>query len=117
MNFTQTIPQADGWGMHGGSGWWVLLAVPMMLFMGGMMWMMMRGMMGGGSSQSPPAPGESRGTTESAAEILDRRLAEGAISLEEYEARREALVKASSGSNGAGKEEPLTAAPGGGRQR
>jgi uncharacterized membrane protein len=117
MNFAQTIPLADGWGMHGGSGWWALLAVPMMLFMGAMMWMMMRGMMGGGSSQDPPAPSDSRSTTESPAEILERRLAEGAISVEEYEARREALANASSGSNGARKEEPLTAAPGGGRQR
>ena len=116
MNFAQTVPLADGWGMHGGSGWWVLLAVPMMLFMGAMMWMMMRGMMGGGSSQSPPPPSETRGTTESPVEILERRFAEGAISLEEYQARREALVNGSSGSNGAHKKESLTVATGGGRK-
>jgi putative membrane protein len=114
MNFAQTIPLADGWGMHGGgAGWWIVVPVLMMLFMGGMMWMMMRGM-GGGSSKSSPASSESRATTETPVQILERRFAEGTISVEEYQARRERLVHGSSGSNGAHKEEPLTAAPPGG---
>jgi uncharacterized membrane protein len=118
MDVAQIIPLADSWGMHGdiGAGWLIVMAPLMLLMMGGMMWMMMRGM-GGGSSQSSPAPSEARPTTESPLEILERRLAEGAISIEEYEARREALAKASSGSNGAREEEPLAAASGGGRQR
>jgi len=99
--------------MHDGGGWWILGVAMMVLFMGGMMWMMMRGMGGGSSS----GPSESRGTPESPMEILERRFAEGAISVEEYRARREALVDGSSGSNGAHKDEPLTAArPGEGRQ-
>jgi putative membrane protein len=113
MHFTQTTPLA--WGMHGGGGWWIAGAALMMLFMGAMMWMMMRGM-GSGSSQTSSASGEARPTTESPVEVLERRLAEGAISVEEYEARREALVHASSGPNGARKEESLTGAPGGRRQ-
>ena len=117
MNIAQTIPLADGWSMHGGgAGWWIVVPVLMMLFMGGMMWMMMRGM-GGGSSESSPAPSQSHATPETPEQILERRFAEGAISIDEYQARREALVNGSSGSNGAHKEEPLTAAPpGGGRQ-
>lgn len=115
MNFAQTIPLADGWGMHGGGGWWIVGAALMMLMMGGMMWMMMRGM-GGSSSQNSPAPSESRGTKESPVEILERRFAEGAISIEEYQARREALVNGGSGANGAHKDEPLVA-PGAGEGR
>jgi uncharacterized membrane protein len=107
MNIAQTIPLADGWGMHGGGGgWWIVGAAMMVLFMGGMMWMMMRGMGGGSSS----APSESRGTTQRPVEILERRFAEGAISIEEYQARREALVNGSAGSNGAHTDKPLTAA-------
>ena len=56
----------------------------------------MRGM--GGGSSSPPD--ESPATRESPSEILERRLAEGEISVEEYEERRRALVD----------ESPLTAA-------
>jgi len=99
--------------MHGGGGgWWIVGAGVMMLMMGGMMWMMMRGMGGGSSS----APSESRGTTDSPVEVLERRFAEGAISIEEYQARRDALVNGGSGSNGTRKDEPLTAAPGERRQ-
>lgn len=116
MNIAQIIPLADGWGMHDGdidAGWWIVGAALMMLFMGGMMWMMMRGMGGGSSS----APGESRDTTESPVQILERRFAEGAISVEEYQARREALVNGSSGSNGAQKDGlPTAARAGEGRQ-
>jgi putative membrane protein len=104
MNIAQTIPLADSWGMHGGgSGWWIVGVPFMLLMMGGMMWMMMRGM-GGGSSQESPAP------SESPVEVLERRFAEGAISIEEYQARREALVNGSSGPNGARKDEPLIGA-------
>ena len=111
MNIAQTIPLADGWSMHGGgSGWWIVGAALMMLFMGGMMSMMMRGMGGGSSQGSPPAPRESRGTTESPMEILERRFAEGAISIEDYQAGREVLVTGSADSNGAHEDRPLTAA-------
>src|SRR5512142_610492 len=93
--------------MHGG-GWWILGAVVMMLFMGGMMWMMMRGM-GDRSWQRSSAPSESRETTQSALEILERRVAEGEISAEEYRERREILAQGAAESNGAEKDEPLTA--------
>ena len=108
MNFSQTMPLADGWGMHGGSGWWIVGAALMMLCMGGMMWMMSRGM-GGGSSQASPAPRETRDTTESPTEILDRRFAEGAISIEDYRARREVLVNGTADAGDAHQDEVLTA--------
>jgi putative membrane protein len=89
MDFAQIIPLADSWGMHGdiGAGWLIVMAPLMLLMMGGMMWMMMRGM-GGGSSP----PSDTPGTTESPVEILERRFAEGEISIEEYRVRRDALV-------------------------
>ena len=114
MDITQTIPLADSWGMHGSGGWWILGAVVMMLFMGAMMWMMMRGM--GGSSQRSSAPIESPGT-ESAVEILERRYAEGEISVEDYRERREVLAEETGAPNGRYEDEALTApGPGEGRE-
>lgn len=91
MNPALTIPLADNWGMHGGSGWWILGAVVMMLFMGAMMWMMMRGM-GGNPSRHSSAPWDRFVSREGPMETLERRFAEGKISIEEYCARRDALV-------------------------
>jgi putative membrane protein len=108
MNIAHTIPLADSWGMHSGGGWWWILMVPMMVFMGAMMWMMMRGM-GGGSSPDSSAPSESPITTESPSDILDRRVAEGEISIEDYQARREALASETVEPSGDYDEEPLTA--------
>ncbi len=113
MNIAQTIPDAY-WGMHGG-GWWILGAAVMMGCMGAMMWMMMRGM-GGGSSQRSSAPSEPPDTTQSALEILERRFAQGEISVEEYRERREILAGADAESNGAETDEPLPA-PGAGERR
>ena len=91
MNISLTTPLADNWGMHGNGGWWLLAAIPMMLFMGAMMWMMMRGMMGGSSSSDSSASSDTSARRETPLEILERRFAEGEISIEEYRGRREAL--------------------------
>ena len=115
MDITQIIPLADSWGMHDGDigvGWLIVMVPMMLLMMGGMMWMMMRGM-GGGSS----APTESPGSTESPVEILERRFAEGEISVEEYRTRREALVNGTDEPNGDHKDGSLTASGVGGRER
>ena len=108
MNIAQTIPLADSWSMHDGSGWWIVGAAVMMLFMGAMMWMMMRGM-GGSSPSASSAPGETPVARESPVETLERRFAEGAISAEEYRARREVLANGPAQANGAHNEAPLTA--------
>ena len=107
MDITAIIPLADSSGMHDGdigAGWLIVMVPLMLLMMGGMMWMMMRGM---GGSSSPPS--ESAGTTESPVDILERRFAEGEISIEEYRARREALVNGIANENGERDEQPLTA--------
>jgi putative membrane protein len=109
VNAAQIVPLADGWGMHGsGSGWWIIGAAVMMLCMGGMMWMMMRGM-GGGSSPGSSAPPETPAIKKSPVDILERRFAEGEISAEHYRASRDILVNRKTESNGAHKDETLTA--------
>lgn len=110
VNIAQTIPLADSWGMHGddiGAGWFLVMVPLMVLFMGGMMWMMIRGMRGG-SSPGSSAPSETPGTRESPSDILERRFAEGEISIEEYRARREVLVNGSAEPSRDHDEEPMT---------
>ena len=93
MNVAEIIPLADTWGMHGdvGWGWMALMMAVMVLFWGavifGIVWLV-RSVSGGG-----PAPsGETPVSRETAVEILERRFAEGALTLEDYRARREVLV-------------------------
>jgi putative membrane protein len=109
MNVAQTIPLADTW-MHGGGwgwGWMTLMMIPMLLFWGavvfGIFWLIR------GTARSDWGPGEAPVKEESPVEILDRRFAEGAITPEEYRARREVLLNGSAGSNGARSDEPLKA--------
>ncbi len=111
MNAAQSL-LADTW-MHGGWGWgWMtLMMIPMLLFWGavifGIVWLI--------RSTVDRQP-ERR--TESPIDVLDRRFAEGLITEEDYRARREVLVNGAAGSNGARKDESLTAAQAaGGRQR
>lgn len=110
MDIAQIIPVADSWGMHDGdirAGWLIVMVPLMLLMMGGMMWMMMRGMTGGSSPSSSSAS-----TTESPAQILERRFAEGDISIDEYRARREALDDGKAKPNINAEDEPLPAARG-----
>jgi putative membrane protein len=102
VNIAQAIPLADTWGMHGdvGWGWMISMMVLMVLFWGGVIfgivWLVR------GSFDRRPAR-----WSESPTEVLERRFAEGAISVEDYRARREVLVNGAAGSNGARKDEPL----------
>lgn len=112
MNIAQVIPLADTW-MHGGWGWgWMtLMMIVMLLFWGGLIfgivWLVRT------TVDRRPEP-----RTESPIDVLDRRFAEGAISVEDYHARREVLLNGPAGSNGARRDEPVTAAQAaGGRQR
>jgi putative membrane protein len=103
MSIAQTIPLADTW-MHGGWGWgWMtLMMIGMMVFWGaiifGAVWLI-RGVVRGGS-----APGNELASREGPVEILERRFAEGAITPEDYRARREVLVNGTAGPNGAHNE-------------
>jgi len=77
---------ADGFGDHMGDGWWVVMMIGMLLFWAlvalAVVWAV-RGL--AGHSQ-----GGGGGAT--ALELLDRRLADGSISVEEYEQRRRLLL-------------------------
>ena len=108
MNIAQ-ISLADTW-MHGGWGWgWMtLMMVVMVLFWGavifGIFWLIR------GTARAEWGRSETSVNKESPVEILDRRFAEGAITPEDYEARRKVLVNGPARSNGGRKEEALTAA-------
>jgi putative membrane protein len=93
MNLMQAIPLADSWGMHGnfGWGWMLLMMIPMLLFWAaiifGVVWLIR------GSTWGQDDRGVSK---ESPVEILERRFAEGAVTLEDYQARREVLLNGGS---------------------
>ena len=110
MDIPQTIPVADTWGMHGdlGAGWWVAMVIMMLLFWGviiiGVGWLMRGGFDCGpwmGRRTEPP--------TETPTDILERRFAQGAISVEDYQARRKVLADSAAPPNGAPKDEAPTA--------
>ncbi len=74
--------------MHGiGWGWWLFMVVGMIAFLGLLAWgvsALVRG-----ETPGPPPPRE---RPEQPLEILQRRLAHGEISVEEYEKLRDALT-------------------------
>ena len=86
MSIGSVVPLADTWGMHGdiGTGWWIVMVVGMVVFWGavivGAAWLLRAGSDGGHQQRS-----------ESPQDILERRLAEGAISVDEYHERRKLL--------------------------
>jgi putative membrane protein len=98
---------ADTWGMHGdvGWGWMTLMMIGMVVFWGavifGIVWLVR------GTTQSGPTLREGQVGRESPVEILERRFAEGALSSEDYWARRQVLVNGTVEPNGR-TEEPLT---------
>lgn len=102
MNVAGIIPVADTWGMHGdvGWGWMALMMAVMVLFWGavivGIVWLI-RSVAGGGPVPSRETPVN----RETAVEILERRFAEGALTFEDYHARREVLVNGTAESNAA----------------
>jgi putative membrane protein len=81
------LPYADTWGMHDGDvgvGWMIVMMLGMILFWGivvvGAVWLL-REAIGRGH----------QGRSADPLVILDRRLAEGQISVEEYEQRKKTL--------------------------
>lgn len=101
MILSLLIAQGD-WGWDGhmgwGDGWWVVMVAGMILFWGliaaGLVWLVRetgsrRGRDGGRGEESDPLA------------LLDRRLAEGTISPDDYRQRREILTgKPGDGSGG-----------------
>ena len=97
----QIAPLADAWGMHDGDvgfGWGLVMMLGMLVFWGAVIALVVWVLRGGAtSSRAASAPaGE-----PSAREILDRRLADGSIDVEEYERRRRLLDDAGAGGGSA----------------
>jgi putative membrane protein len=86
--FIVLAQDGDGDHMDFDGGWWIVMGLGMILFWGllvlGIVWLV-RELSGRG-------PRAARSGSE-ALEILDRRLAEGEISIEEHEQRRKALLR------------------------
>lgn len=105
MNIATILPLADTWGMHGndvGVGW---MMIPMVLFWGavilGIVWLA-RGAFDGsrrGRRETPLDP----------LDVLERRFAEGAISVEDYHQRRDVLTTGTRRDQGAGADSPEAA--------
>lgn len=93
MDVAAITPLADTWGMHGdvGWGWMALMMAVMVLFWGavilGIVWLV-RSVARGGTVPSAEMPV----SRETAVQVLDRRFAEGALTMEDYRARRAVLV-------------------------
>lgn len=106
MNIAWILPLADdGWDMHGdiGAGWWIVMVVGMVIFWGavilGIFWFARASLHGwrGGRPETPM-------------EILERRFAEGAISVDEYHERQAVIIAADRHRHGVnGDKERVTA--------
>ena len=109
MNIAQITPLADTWGMHGdvGWGWMALMMTVMVLFWAavifGIVWLIRSVVRGG-----PPPSEATLAGRETPVQILERRFAEGALTVEDYRARREVLANGGAVSNGASEEKPPT---------
>ena len=105
MTLATALPLADTWGMHGdvGTGWWVVMVAAMAVFWGVVILIGAR-LLRDGFQRHPSAPADETPTA-----VLERRLAEGAITVEEYEQRRRALAQPASAEAPAA-ERPLAGA-------
>jgi putative membrane protein len=80
-----------GLSMHNadvGFGWWLVMTLGMVVFWGAVIALVVW-LLRGGVAAAHPGSAEHREPT--AREILDRRLAEGSLDVEEYERRRRLL--------------------------
>ena len=93
MNVGSTALLADMWDTNGhmGGGWWIVMMLWMVFFWGavifGVVWLARGGSFEGWRPDRKETP----------LETLDRRFAEGAISIDEYHQRRETLTGGLSG--------------------
>ena len=88
------VAQSDSWDDHmdWDGGWWIVMAIGMVLFWAlviiGVVWLVRS------LSHHEGPPGYRRTPAEDPLGILDRRLAEGSIEVEEYERRKRTLTGA-----------------------
>ncbi len=83
MTALATTVLGDSWGWHHGDvgvGWWIVMMLGMVVFWGAII-ALVAWLVRGGSAPRGETPQE----------VLRRRLADGSISVEEYEQRRAAL--------------------------
>jgi putative membrane protein len=87
MASVMTTLLADAWGWHHGDvgiGWWIVMMLGMIVFWGAIIaliaWLLRSG--GVDLRRRPP---------QDPLDVLERRLADGSITVEEYEERRTAL--------------------------
>lgn len=106
MSVLAALPLADYWGMHDGDvglGWGLVMTLGMLVFWGlviaGVVWL----------ARSGWSSRDDRG--DSALDILDRGLAQGTISPEEYERRRALLARPDRHEDNASAGRPADASP------
>jgi putative membrane protein len=89
MDIASRVLLADIWDTNGhmGGGWWIVMMLWMVLFWGAVIFGIVWLVRGGVSSQSWRASREA-----TPLETLDRRFAEGTISVDEYHERRRVLT-------------------------
>ncbi len=85
---------ADDFGAHMDDGWWIVMMVGMLLFWG----LIALAVVWGVRSYAGQRREDGGGATPM--DVLDRRLADGSISIEEYEQRRGALLGEREGGRG-----------------
>ena len=100
MNTVLIVLADNSWDMHGdfSSGWMIVMMIAMVLFWAaiilGIVWLV-RGAAGGGWHWG----GERK---ETPSEILERRFAEGAITVEDYHQRRDVIARGARDDQAAG---------------
>jgi putative membrane protein len=105
MTIVRALPIADTWGMHGdiGWGWMVAMMAAMVVFWGaiilGVIWLVRAGVDSRSGRPSGTSP-DSFERRETPSELLERRFAEGAIDVEDYQVRRRILAHGGGEENG-----------------
>ncbi len=91
MTGLATTVLADGWGLHHnlGTGGWIVMMLGMLIFWGALIALVVWLVRGGLASRNEPPH-----------DVLRRRLADGSISVEEYEQRRDALESSNTTAGG-----------------
>ena len=104
MSIGLLIPLADTWGMHGdgdiGAGWWIVMMLGMVIFWGAIILVVVWLVRGGFDRPRP--------STTAPMDILERRFAEGEISVEDYYARRKVLANGDGSAARGHSDEPAT---------
>ena len=83
------VPFGSAW-HHGGAGWWIAGVILFCVLLAGGIALLLRSLVRRSGRECPPHG-------ESALEVLDRRFAEGQLSVEEYQSRRQILAPESHG--------------------